>query len=42
MDPSDAATSFDLAVVLHRLGRTEAARDLYVKVGAKESLPCPL
>lgn len=37
LDPSDAATTLDLAVVLHRLGRAEAARDLYVKVGAKES-----
>lgn len=40
MDPSDAAMTFELAVVLHRLGKTEAAGDLYVKVGAKSSPPC--
>lgn len=36
IDPSDAAITFELAVVLHRQGRNEAARDLYEKVGANE------
>eukprot|EP00904_Undaria_pinnatifida_P008479 jgi/Undpi1/4761/HiC_scaffold_18.g08114.m1 len=32
IDPSDAAITFELAVVLHRQGRHEAARDLYEKI----------
>ncbi|CAM9740156.1 unnamed protein product, partial [Scytosiphon promiscuus] len=36
LDPSDQAIAMERAVVLHRLGRTEEARDRYVEVLAME------